>query len=96
MRTKHNLLCGYPFPSWKFRPCVPFWAAIWGKRRSDLIRLERDFEAKKNGYTANSYLALLEELLPSIWEPGLIFMPDNARIHSAKKVTKRLQVMVYK
>ncbi|THC88491.1 hypothetical protein EYZ11_012060 [Aspergillus tanneri] len=66
---------------------VMVWAAIWGKKRSDLVRLERDFEAKKNGYTANSYLALLEELLPSIWEPGLIFMHDNARIHSAKKVT---------
>jgi hypothetical protein len=33
------------------------WAAIWGKSRSDLVCLERDCEAKKQGYTATSYIS---------------------------------------
>jgi hypothetical protein len=70
---------------------IMVWAAIWGKNRSDLVRLERDFEAKKQGYTATSYIALLDKVMPTIWEPGLTFMHDNAPIHSAKKVTKWLQ-----
>lgn len=64
------------------------WAAFWGENHSDLLRLERDFEAKKKGYFAQSYLWILEEMLPSLWEPGLIFMQDNAPIHSPKKVKK--------
>ncbi|OJD16902.1 hypothetical protein ACJ73_08841 [Blastomyces percursus] len=64
------------------------WAAFWGENRSDLIRLERDFEAKKHGYTSRSYLTLIEEMVPSIYEPGLTFMQDNAPIHSARIVKK--------
>ena len=57
--------------------------------RSDLYKLARDFVAKKTGYSANSYLELLNDNLLDIWEPGLIFMQDNAAIHTAKKVKKR-------
>jgi transposase len=70
---------------------VTVWAAIWRKNRSDLVRLERDFEAKKQGYTTKSYIALLDEMMPTIWEPGLTFMHGNAPNHSAKKVTIWLQ-----
>ena len=35
---------------------VMVWAAFWGEGRSDLYKLARDFEAKKMGYPANSYL----------------------------------------
>jgi hypothetical protein len=35
---------------------VMIWAAIWGENRSDLIRLDCDFESKKHGYSAHSYL----------------------------------------
>ena len=48
--------------------------------------LDRDFEAKKHGYTANSYLEVPEDQLPSCWVPGLTFMQDNAPIHTARKV----------
>ena len=49
---------------------VMVWASIWGPNRSDLVRLERDFESKKHGYTSKFYLALLEEMLSKIWGPG--------------------------
>jgi hypothetical protein len=62
-----------------------------GKNCSDLVRLDREFEAKKQGYTAKSYIALLDEMLPNVWEPGHTFMHDNALIHSAKEDTKWLQ-----
>ena len=62
------------------------WAAFWGDDRSDLYKLARDFAAKKMGYSANSYMELLNDNLLGIWQPGLIFMQDNAPIHKAKKV----------
>jgi len=62
-------------------------AAFWGNaERTDLLILERDFESKKNGYSANSYLALLEELVVPYYTDDLIFMQDNAPIYTAKKV----------
>ena len=67
---------------------VMVWACFWGGGRSDLYKLNRDFEAKKMGYSANSYIEILEDNLLGIWEPGFIFMQDNASIHTAKKVKK--------
>ena len=67
---------------------IMIWAAIWGDQKCDTFALNRDFESEKFGYTANSYIELLEECLLAIWEPGLLFMQDNAPIHKAKK-TKR-------
>jgi len=60
---------------------VMVWAAIWGDNCSDLIQLERDFDSKKNGYSSKSYLKVIEEILPTIYEPGMVFMQDNAPIH---------------
>jgi transposase len=37
-------------------------------------------------FRANSYLAVLREQIPRTYEPGRIFMQDNARIHKAKKI----------
>ncbi|RFU28321.1 hypothetical protein B7463_g7998, partial [Scytalidium lignicola] len=69
---------------------VMVWAAIWwsnGKvHKSELVILDRDFESKKFGYTANSYIKVIDDQLPKIWEPGLIFMQDNTPIHCANKV----------
>ena len=49
--------------------------AFWGDRqRSDLLILEHDFESKKYGYSANSYLALLEDLVVPNYTDDLIFM----------------------
>ena len=61
--------------------------AFWGDgQRSDLLILERNFESKKYRYTANSYLALLKDLVVPNYTDDLIFIQDNAPIHTAKKV----------
>ena len=60
---------------------------FWGNReRSDRLILERDFESKKHRYSANSYLALLKDLIIPNYTDDLIFMQDNAPIYIAKKV----------
>ena len=46
----------------------------------------RDFESKKHRYSTNSYLEVLEDQIEKCWQPGLIFIQDNASIHTAKKV----------
>lgn len=60
-----------------------FWWADGEVKRSDLYIMDRDFASKKNGYSARSYLEVLNARLPSCWSPGLIFMQDNAPIHKA-------------
>ena len=66
------------------------WACFWfiqGKiRRSNLYILNCDFESKKHGYSACSYLEVLDNQMPICWEPGLVFMQDNAPIHRAHSV----------
>jgi transposase len=65
---------------------VVVWACFWALGRSDLYILERDFESKKHGYSAKSYLQVLNEQLLSCWSPGLLFQQDNAAIHTARSV----------
>jgi DDE superfamily endonuclease/Transposase len=65
---------------------VMIWGAIWLGGRSEIIFMERDDEAPRGGYSANSYLAVLNEEIPRIWSPGMIFMQDGARIHTAQKI----------
>ena len=48
--------------------------------------MERDEESKRGGYSANSYIQVLDAQIPTIYEPGMIFMQDNAPIHTAGKV----------
>ena len=48
--------------------------------------MERDSLTKKNGYSAQFYIKILEDNLLEIWTPGLIFMHDNASIHNADTV----------
>jgi len=67
---------------------VMVWAAIWGAGISDLYPLERDFESKKHGYSAASYIKILEDNIGAIWGPKALFQQDNAKIHSAKKTKK--------
>jgi transposase len=67
------------------------WGAIWADKRSDLLILERDFESKKNSYTSTSYIQILEEIVPSIYKPGMIFMQDNVPIHKSKRSMKWFQ-----
>jgi transposase len=71
---------------------VMVWAAFWGNgERCPLYILSRDFEAKKHGYTANSYLEVLEERLLEHYSDDLIFMQDNAAIHTAGIVKEWFQ-----
>jgi hypothetical protein len=65
---------------------VMVWGCFWGGGRSELYILSRDFESKKYGYSANSYIEVLDHQLPTCWQPGLTFMHDGASIHTAYKV----------
>jgi transposase len=67
---------------------IMVWGATWYDGRSDLVIMERDEESRGGGYSANSYLQVLEQEIPKCFEPGRIFMQDNASIHTAKKVTQ--------
>jgi len=70
---------------------IMIWGAIFGGSRSEIVIMEKDEGAPKGGYTANSYLTVLREQLPICWEPGMTFMQDNARIHTAGKVKTYLE-----
>ena len=59
------------------------WAAIWGGGHTEIYRMNRDEESARRGYSSQSYLKLIEDYLPAIWESGMQFMQDNAPIHTA-------------
>ena len=68
---------------------VMVWGAFWDNGRGNLYTMDRDFESAKHGYSAESYLEVLEaEVYPiySTLDPGYEFMQDNASIHTAIKV----------
>jgi len=63
------------------------WGAFYGNgNQSPLVIMERDPETKCNGYSAVSYMDTLDKGLVPIYEPGQIFMQDNAPIHTAIRV----------
>lgn len=69
------------------------WGAIWGQcpiYRSNCIALERDFDAKKNGYSSRSYIKILDENLLILYQDHLLFAQDNAPIHKSKATMKWL------
>jgi hypothetical protein len=51
---------------------IMIWAAIWGGGHSEAIEMTGDPNDPKKGYSARSYLSLLEEMIPTIWSPGII------------------------
>jgi DDE superfamily endonuclease len=67
---------------------VMVWGAIWVGGRSDLFIMNKDELSKKNGYSARSYLEVLNDQLSTIFSPGMIFMQNNAPIHKAGIVKK--------
>lgn len=51
------------------------WGIFYGRgEQSGLLRLGRDPDVKRNGYTAASYVGVLDKELPTLFEPGLLFM----------------------
>lgn len=68
------------------------WASFWDNGRSKLYIMDRDFESKKHGCSANSYIEVLDAELDPIFESfgdekeAYMFMQDNASIHTARKV----------
>jgi hypothetical protein len=62
------------------------WGAIHHGDRSDIIFMERDSEAPRNGFTSNSYIKALEDGLLPIHYADRPFQQDNAPIHRTTKV----------
>lgn len=52
--------------------------------------MDRDFESHKHGYSANSYIEVLDAMVARAVEElddlGYIFMQDNVSIHTAGTV----------
>lgn len=68
------------------------WAAIFNSGKSDLVVIERDATARRNGYTVISYRnALSDGLLPT-YHYTRPFQQDNARIHNFGGMPQRLQL----
>lgn len=65
---------------------IMVWVGFCGRDRTNLHRMTRDSMAPRGGYSASSYVEVLEENIPTIYESGLLFMQDNASIHTARKV----------
>lgn len=72
---------------------VMVWGAIWKSRRSDLVIMDRDDSARAQGYTSASYIDVLGEQIPRIWQPGLTFMQDNAPIHTSRRTMAFIEDM---
>ena len=71
---------------------VMVWGCFWALGRSNLYIMDRDFESKKHGYSANSYLEVLDAEVTLIFEDlddeAYQFIQDNASIYTAGKVKK--------
>jgi hypothetical protein len=40
------------------------WGVIYGDGRSDIMIMDRDPDSEKSGYTANSYIIVLNDQMP--------------------------------
>ena len=64
---------------------IMIWASIWYGGRSELVVLERDELSRNGGYSTNSCIPFLEKSLLPIYEPGIRFQQDNAKIHISRQ-----------
>ena len=67
------------------------YVAFWYNGRSELIAMERDVLARKEGYSARSYIWALEEGLMPVYKPLDIYQMDNTPIHMSNLVKKWLE-----
>ena len=70
-----------------------FWAAFGQNIRTGLVPLDGDPESARGGVTARVIVELYRAYLPTILQPGDIFMQDGASIHTARIVKRLLQEM---
>ena len=67
-----------------------FWGAFaWGIR-TQLFELVGDEFSDRKGVTGATIRSTLSEALPTIVEPGMVFMQDNAPLHTSHVVQKWL------
>ena len=59
------------------------WASFWYNEQSELVIMERDYEADRQGYSSVSYTEALKEGLLPIYDAGDPFVQDNAPIHKS-------------
>jgi len=62
------------------------WGAIWIGGRSDIVFMERDETSPRQGYTAWSYLKVLNAQKETIWSPGMKFQQENCSSHTAGEI----------
>ena len=55
-----------------------------------LVIVERDETTVQRGYTSQSYIQALDEVLLPYYYPGECFMQDNARVHTSR-MTEHLE-----
>jgi hypothetical protein len=67
------------------------WGAIWVGGRSDIVFMERDPKSPRKGYSGWSYLQVLKEQIPRIYQPGMTWQQDNAPIHTCEEVIAWLE-----
>jgi hypothetical protein len=69
------------------RPVISImvWAMVWQRGdegvASKLVFCRGDLEAPHEGVSSRSYFDVLDEGLLPYYEPGDIFVQDNARVH---------------
>jgi hypothetical protein len=73
------------------KPTQMVWASVWVNergqaRRSQLVIMDRDPQAKRQGYSSQSYMQALTKGLLTHWRRSQLFMQDNVRIHKSKVV----------
>lgn len=68
-----------------------FWDAFCFNQRTSLYPMLGDPEAARGGVTSRVVLECLQEQLPTIVEPGLLFAQDNASTHTARIVQNWLR-----
>ena len=59
-------------------------------QKSDLVFMSDDSEAKQKKVTSAVYLKVLEEQMTTLWESDLIYMQNEASIHTACIIKKWL------
>ena len=66
---------------------IMIWGAVQGMNKSSIDTMVRDDKLQKKGFTAKSYLSILQRQMEDLYAPGLLFMHDNASVHKAQVVS---------